>query len=265
MEKLYGKYLIIEFESSSNELDCKILKYKNYTINSEELYIDYKEYNITRRIENNKAYIYVYQYSNNKFIFEYIIVSIFYKKESHSTNRNDLLPYNIKYNTYSYINRLFTFSNNKNNFTDKYPEVITTSSPVISVVKIKIIFLGFAKYKYFKQQKIITFFLFFLYFARLRLAFTIKMISIFVYIKYRVGLRNMEEEEKKQVKCQFIDSLYENQIMYNCSLETNGVEIVNIRFDNNFYFEEEDVEIIGNTPLVFKYINVLPKLSKYRK
>ena len=46
------------------------------------------------------------------------------------------------------------------------------------------------------------------------------MISIFVYIKYRVGLRNMEEE---------------------------------------------DVEIIGNTPLVFKYINVLPKLSKYRK
>ena len=91
------------------------------------------------------------------------------------------------------------------------------------------------------------------------------MISIFVYIKYRVGLRNMEEEEKKQVKCQFIDSLYENQIMYNCSLETNGVEIVNIRFYNNFYFEEEDVEIIGNTPLVFKYINVLPKLSKYRK
>ena len=85
MEKLYGKYLIIEFESPSNELDCKILKYKNYTINSEELYIDYKGYNITRRSENNKTYIYVYQYSNNKFIFEYIIVSIFYKKESHST------------------------------------------------------------------------------------------------------------------------------------------------------------------------------------
>ena len=76
---MIGKYLRIEFGTSSNQIDCKILKYKGYEENSEELYVDYNEYNITRTKNKTITYIDVFQSDKEETKIECIIVSIIFK------------------------------------------------------------------------------------------------------------------------------------------------------------------------------------------
>lgn len=60
MEKKLRKKLRLEFATSGDELNCKILRQKNYLVDSEELYSDYEEFNIIRENHMGKTYIYVY-------------------------------------------------------------------------------------------------------------------------------------------------------------------------------------------------------------
>ena len=267
MEKLYGKYVIIEF-TSGNELDCKILKYQNYPAGSQEIFLDFDEYKITRRQQKNITYIYIYQSIYIDSIFEYIIVSIFSKNDGHIAGNNESeLIYTMKYNTYSKLNGLYNVSNNESNLTDieedkgnltDIEEDITppplpppTQPPVIIRKRAEVIFLGFARYIYVRITRICNFYM---YFASIREIISVKIVRVYAYIRYRGRLRALEEE-KKQVECGEVVNEFNNSLLFNCSFETNGEEIENLRIDKNFEFDgEEEVEIVGISPLAKKYM-----------
>ena len=101
MEPALGKKMRIEFASSGTELDCKVLKYQNYEIFSEELYIDYS-YKIERFEGMGKTYIDITQSDNEKDKFDSVILSIFSTNGGHMAgNENRKLFYTIRYSTYS--------------------------------------------------------------------------------------------------------------------------------------------------------------------
>ena len=77
MDSNLGKTVRIEFASSGDELDCKILKYDNYDKGSEDVYSDYEEFNIQREYHMGKTYIYVTQSDIEKKKFDDLIISIF--------------------------------------------------------------------------------------------------------------------------------------------------------------------------------------------
>ena len=119
MDQTPGKETRIEFASSGSELNCKILKSNNYVIGSEELYLDYNEYEIRRESRLGKTYIYVTQ-SNipNKLINE-IKVSIFSTNEGKAAG-NDIskLEYSLRY-TRETDNGLYDYKD----LNEKYCEV----------------------------------------------------------------------------------------------------------------------------------------------
>ena len=102
MEPSLGKTLRIEFATSGNELDCKVLKHDNYNTGSEEIYSDYEEFIIQREYHMGKTYIYITQSNDNEKKFENLVISIFSTNPEHiAGNELTNLAYSIRYTTYS--------------------------------------------------------------------------------------------------------------------------------------------------------------------
>ena len=102
MEPSLGKTLRIEFSTSGNELDCKVLKHDNYKTGSEEIYSDYQEFNIQREYHMGKTYIYITQSNEEENKFESLILSVFSTNPGHTAGSElTKLAYAIRYTTYS--------------------------------------------------------------------------------------------------------------------------------------------------------------------
>ena len=100
MDPTPGKYTRIEFAASGKELNCKILKYSNYIIGSEDLFSDYNDYEIRRESRLGKTYIYVKQSNDINNLIKEIIVSIFSSNiEDNEALNSDfsLLEYSLRY------------------------------------------------------------------------------------------------------------------------------------------------------------------------
>jgi len=102
MEPELNKNIRIEFATSGNELDCKVIKYQRYPPGSQEFYTDNKDFKIQRTYHFGKTYIDIIQSDDINSKFENIIVSIF------STNGGNVagseiikLSYTLRYSTYS--------------------------------------------------------------------------------------------------------------------------------------------------------------------
>ena len=118
MEPSLGKIIRIEFASAGDELDCKILKFYNYDYGSEDLYVDYNLFNITRKEHMGKTYIEVKQSNNNETKFDNVILSIFSKNGDHiAGSEARKLSYTIRYSSYSNY-KIYNFNDlNGNNGT----------------------------------------------------------------------------------------------------------------------------------------------------
>jgi len=226
--------ITIEFITSGDELDCKVLKYEQYPTGSQELFIDFKEYNITRRQNKSTTYIDVFQSNNKINKSENIIISIFSKNKGHIAGSDiSKLSYILKYNSNKFVNGIY-------------------------VMKAKIILLGFTKFVYIKE--IIKCY-FYIHFARIRNTIYSKTIKIMTTITYKKALRSLQEFERKEAECHLINITFDNQNKYNCSLDTNGEEIESIKLDYNINFEEDDATIISNTPIADNNMNNLEKVE----
>ena len=255
---LEGKNMTIEFSSSGDELICKVLKYQNYPTGSEELYVDNNQFNIQRREDKNKTYIDVIQDNQEKdenSTSDKIILSIFSKNEGHTASTNiSKLSYTLKYLNHPYVYNNNTNTNNTNNTNTNN----TNSTEPIVRPKADVILLGFAKYIYIRTIKITYFSA---YFAHVKQIVYTEILIITVNIRYKIGLRRLQENETKQATCKLINnSGYENQDRYNCTLETNGEVIDNIQV-SKFNFTGQEVEIVGKTPFAEQYINNLQNIG----
>ena len=102
MEPNLGKIMRIEFATTSNELDCKIIKYQKYLPGTEEFYVDNSQFNITRKNHMGKTYIDITQSNNLEKKIDKIILAIFSKNGDHITGSEiQKLSYTIRYSTYS--------------------------------------------------------------------------------------------------------------------------------------------------------------------
>ena len=100
MEPQFNKTMRIEFATSGNELDCKVLQYKTNFINTDEYYEDFKDFKIERSQSLGKTYIDITQGNNETNNFESIILSIFSKNGGHiAGNEINKLSYVIRYTT----------------------------------------------------------------------------------------------------------------------------------------------------------------------
>ena len=109
-EQGIGKITRIEFATSGNELDCKVLKYKNYLAGSNEYYEDFKDYEIKRTTSMGKTYIDITQPHDQTKNFSSVIISIFSKNGEHiAGNELTKLSYVIRYTTQS-IYGIYSFN-----------------------------------------------------------------------------------------------------------------------------------------------------------
>jgi hypothetical protein len=245
MEKTLGNILRIEFQNSGKELDCKILKYQSYLTGSDELFVDNKEFNISRFNYKNRTYIDVHQSYYVETRIESIIVSIFSKNTGHVASSDiSKLSYNLKYTTFSG----YGLSNS----------LIKTRT--------KVFLLGFSKFIYIREVKLYSFFV---NFALIRgKIYTYKLI-VTIRIKYKVIIenkaRNLEDSsqiEVKNIECYLVDINYDNQVKFNCSFEGNEDEIENIQVDKNMIFDGQEVEISAVTPVANLSMENLQKIGE---
>ena len=279
---LSGKNITIEFSNPGSELDCKIIKHQNYPIGSEELYVDYEQFEINRNEDNNKTYIDVIQPYDENTTSDNIIISIFSKNESHIPDSNKTNSYAFKYTVNPYIPKIDDFTENlTDNYTENYTdnnstdnstednagnstEPVDDTTEVVSQnlidirPKANVIFLGFAKFIYIRTVKIITFSMNFVHFTQMVYS---EILVITMRIRYKVSLRGLQENETKKVECELIKSRFDNQDKYNCSLETNGEEIDNIQVDRNFEFKNQKIEVKAFSPFASKYMNNLQNVG----
>ena len=73
-EQALGNITRVEFASSGNELDCKVLKYKNYLAATDEYYEDFKDYEIKRTTYMGKTYIDITQPHDQTKNFSSVII-----------------------------------------------------------------------------------------------------------------------------------------------------------------------------------------------
>ena len=83
LEQKLGKKTRVEFISSGNELDCAIIQYKNYILDSDEYYEDYTNFKINRTTSMGKNYIDITQADKEEDKIDYAIISIFSKNGGH--------------------------------------------------------------------------------------------------------------------------------------------------------------------------------------
>ena len=233
---LAGKNITVEFSSPGDELTCTILKYLIYQTGSEEVFVDYSNFHITRRIENNKVYINIINLDSiQKNETDNLIISIFSKNNDHiAGSDSSKLAYAIKY----YINP----------FNEK----------LLQRPKATLILLGFAKFVYIRTIKICSFFV---YFARIREIVYSEIITIKVRIKYKTISLRVLEDSTKDAECKLTPSDFDNQNKYNCTVETNGEEIESFEVDNNFVFQDQMVDVKANTPIATKQLNNLQNIG----
>ena len=233
---LAGKNITVEFSSPGDELTCTILKYLIYQTGSEEVFVDYINFHITRTIENNKVYINIINLDSiQKNETDNLIISIFSKNNDHiAGSDSSKLTYAIKY----YINP----------FNEK----------LLQRPKATLILLGFAKFVYIRTIKICSFFV---YFARIREIVYSEIITIKVRIKYKTISLRVLEDSTKDAECKLTISDFDNQNKYNCTVETNGEEIESFEVDNNFVFQDQMVDVKANTPIATKQLNNLQNIG----
>lgn len=58
--------------------------------------------------------------------------------------------------------------------------------------------------------------------------FILKSYNFEIYIQYKKPLRKRKETLKEKVTCTKILQEYQNNILYNCSFETNGEDLDNL-------------------------------------
>jgi hypothetical protein len=110
LEQELGKKTRVEFISSGNELDCKVIQYKNYILGSDEYYADYSNFNINKTTSMGKNYIDITQADKEEDKIDYAIISIFSKNGGHIAGTEQTkLSYEIRYTTYSDYG-IFTFN-----------------------------------------------------------------------------------------------------------------------------------------------------------
>ena len=261
MDGLIGKYIRIEFGTSSNEIDCRILKYQSYPEDSEEIYVDFNEYNITRTKNKDKTYIDVFQSIKEENKIEYIIVSIIFIniKNIDILDTSDY-SYTLKYNSYSYNQAFNNYVNSidSRNGTNSNGTNTNTGDTEIGNLKAKYIFLGFARFKYIRSIKIAYFYI---YFASIIEKIQITEINLYIKIRYKTNLESLQNESKN-IKCLLFDNEFsnQNQFRYNCSFETNGEELENIEvIENNF--DGQNLEVIGNSPMAIHFMDNLQNIN----
>ena len=241
---------IIEIESIDNdELDYKILNYQNYVDGIIEQYVDYNEYVIERKKDSNKIYLNVTQ-NRHGVTFNKIILSIFSTNKDHIPTSN--LSYIFKYTT-DYREMPVNTDLSELALLNETFEIETTK-PVIT--KIKVIILGFAKYTYIRNNKIISFFMYFVYVKKVTYA---KRISINVNIKYKSSKRFLQDSSAQKGVCTLDENDSDKQKRYNCTIETNGEEIENIQIDKDIKAEDEEIDFSDTeiSPMGIKYMDKL--------
>ena len=247
-----GKDILIEFETSGNELDCKILNYQKYVDGKSDLYEDYDKYNIKRNFSNNKRYIKVIQSKNETEEINNIILSIFSKNVDHIEGPNiSNLSYTIKYNS--------SLSNNYDeNYAENSTENITEdTSEAPKKTKTTTTLLGFANFVYIREIKIVHFIVYFS--SKIKIIYS-EILIFSIKIIYKRSLRGLDEDNKK-IQCNLIDYKFDNQNKYNCSFETNGEEIDNIEVNDDFDFSNQDIEVISKSSIAEQYLKNLQKIG----
>ena len=209
--------ILVEFWTSGDEVDCKILNKNAYLANSSNVFSDFDEYYIERkRNDKNKILIFI-----NLFDINYndnIILSIFSKNEGHiAGSDSSKLSYTIKY-----INIEKNNTNNTNN-TNYSP--YETQNPLIE--KSSLILLGFAKFTLIRIERI---YYFFIYFASFKRTFYLNTLYFTAKIRYK-KIKN--EEQLINIKCDLISYEISTQGKYNCSFLYNGEEIENLEINDD--------------------------------
>ena len=127
-------------------------------------------------------------------------------------------------------------------------------------IPLKIIFLGFANYKYIRGYKIVYFYTYLVYVKATVYAQTI---SIKTNIKYKIGLRTLQDSEDKDSLCTLVDNEFGIKKKYNCTIDTNGEEIENIEVDKNVEIKDDNIEIsnIEVNPIAIKQMNDLQNIG----
>ena len=231
---LEGKNLTIEFSTSGEELDCNIIEFKsNFPDGYKEFYNDYDQFIIQRTKDNNITYINVINHNNeNKTSDNKITISIYSKNQDHIAGSDiSKLAYKLKYDTHPYI-------------------------PLKP--KANVILLGFSKFIHIRTMRIVTFNI---HFAHITEIIYTKILIITVNIKYKLFLRGLQESTTKKVECKLSDNNFNNQDKFNCTFDVNENEIDNIQIDKNLEFKDQDIDIIGITPIANKFMNNLQNVG----
>ena len=158
------------------------------------------------------------------------------------------------------------FEETTNKFEETTNENVETTNAIeeasqIIINQISVILLGFAKYSYSSINRIINFLIYFAYIEKNIYA---KNITIKVIINYKTTRRVLQSYSETQGECTLIedDSLYQKK--YNCSIETNGQEIDNIKLDRNITVIDNDIDFsnIEISPMGLMYINNIQDVGK---
>ena len=221
--------IIVEFWTSGNKVDCKILNNKNYISDSSNIYNDFSGYSIKRTTENGKTIIKVissYEYREDN-----IIISIFSKEDTTGYNESDL-SYILKYTA------------TPGNFT------IVQSK--------KVLLLGFAKYIYIKQIRIVSFFIYLA--SPKKIGYVRKYTFTTKVIYKKKALRSLDDNEKiAKVECDLLGEEDNEQGKYNCTFPTNGEDIDNIELNDDLVNNTNLT--IAKSSLADKYTNKLQEVG----
>ena len=258
---LVGKNLTIEFSTSGEELDCNIIEFqKSFPEGYEEFYNDYDQFIIQRTNDNNITYIDVINDNYDNITSDKIIISIYSKNQGHIAGSDiSKLAYSIKYDTHPYIpldDNIMT-DNYTENVTDNYTENIS-DTVIVQIPKANVILLGFSKFIYIRTMRIVSFNI---HFAHITEIIVTKILYITVNIKYKLSLRGLEESTTKKVECNLLDNNFNNQDKFNCTFDVNENEIDNIEIDKNLEFKDQNIDIIGVTPIAHKFMNNLQNVG----
>ena len=219
----------------NKELDFKILNYQNYTDGNIDLYNDYKGYVIDKKRDIDLIYLNVSQNITNE-TFDKIILSVFSTNKGHMPSSN--LSYAFKYNS-----------------------TLFGQVSSITVVKTKVIILGFDKFTYITTNKKINFFIDLVYVEKNVYS---KKITINSQIKYKSNKRMLQEESKKG-ECTLVETANNSndQKRYECTIETNGEEVDNVKIDKNIKSEDDEVDFSDTevSPMGIKHMNNIQEIG----
>ena len=142
---------------------------------------------------------------------------------------------------------------------EKINETIIPTNIIISPNATDILspfILGFDKYVHSSTFKKVTFNC---YFSITKETFFPKVMHFFVIVKYRTYI-NLHEEEKSL--CNLVNSNIKYQVKYECELEINENDILNVKSLDKFEYDSKTVEIKNSSFLYSLYKNNMQKCSR---